>query len=496
MRKFKKCNLVAFVTVFVLTMVCCTSVYADDTSLGRTPEGVFPVNEKDVIMESEEITVDLEKNKVECIFVFHNTGKSKNVYMGFPGKLSHEEDGSGLTDAANLELKNFKTFVKGKELPVTYEKSTKNIDGETSGKLKYSEYYTFTVPFEAGEKVTVRNTYDFIPTYDSMGTVYSGYVLKTGAMWKDTIGSAKVTFKLGKIKPYQIEKLKPGGFKFVGNNIVWERTNFEPKYDLMIEYNTYHYNKEFLDNSDNGDTTGIRNKIENYNNIKKLGDKGKTEELLSLYNKAVKEKDTILALYISSFLPSDKISNKISYESSTLGEISVARFDDASTKYYTISCDVQGEEPADLERSITHIENGNKFLDAQGENGSSVRLEPGIEYTITYTLSDWNDHTEQKTLKCKITEQGEILTGDEVQASTTAVSSTSAESNSAESAIESANESSNTTVKENTVETTNESTNDKSNDLRNIVLAVLGVVLVGVLVVTVVIINKNKNNQA
>lgn len=465
MLKLKTCNLLVMATVFLLALFCCTPVYADDTNLGRTPEGVFPMHEKDVIMESEEITVDLEKNSVECIFVFYNTGDSKNILMGFPGKLNYEEDGP--TDAANLEVYNFKTFVKGKELAVTHEKSTKNIDGETSGKLKYSEYFTFTVPFKAGEKVTVRNTYDFHPTNDSVGNVYSGYVLQTGAMWKDPIGSAKVTFKLGSIQPYELTKLKPGGFKFVGNELVWERKNFEPTYDLHIEYNTYLYRSEYLGNiTDNEDKLKleIKQKIDSYKKIKELANKGETGELLSLYKKAVEERDSIRALYIRSYLPSDKIYDEISNESTTLGDI---RVDCISAKTYEVSCPIQGAEPANLELNISHFENGIRIIDVQ-ENIFScyVHLVPGVEYTITYTLTDWKDHTEQKVLKYKVPDKSEEATENKAQPSADDKSSSSPAS--ADELVNDAiNKNSNEITNDSTKESVSNSSDEASKDSAN-----------------------------
>ncbi len=388
--------------ISILTLFCYTPAYADDTSMGRTPEGVFPLQENDVIMESEEITVDLEKNKVECIFVFHNTGKSKPVFMGFPGKIYDDMD-NGLTNDVNLEIKKFKTFVKGKELPVIREKSIKNETLEHMTMQEYSEFFTFTVPFKANEKITVRNTYDFTPTYDSIGFIYSGYVLQTGAMWKGTIGSAKVTFKLGNIKPYQIEKLNLGGFKFEGNTLVWARNDFEPKYNLQVTYNNYRYNSESLSNlTDDEDKLRleINQKIASYNKVKELANKGQTDKLISLYNKAVKEYNSILALYIKSFLPKDKVVKV----DTKIESIDIQKMHD----YYALECKILGEEPVHTLLAVSHVENGNNIEDFSRSGITSCYIGDfisGIEYTITFTITDWLDRTEQKTIKYKVPAQ-------------------------------------------------------------------------------------------
>lgn len=407
MWRIKASNFTALAIISLFVLFVCSSVYADDGSLGRTPDGVFPIQENDVEMESEEITVDLEKNSVECIFVFHNTGESKNIYMGFPGKLDKSMGGE-LTEDLNLELGHFKTFVKGKALPVIREKSVQPYNAETLDVSRYSEWFTFTVPFKADERVTVRNTYDFRPSYVSTGDVFTGYVLKTGALWKGSIGSAKVTFKLGKIQPYQVERLQPGGFKFIDNNLIWERNNFEPGYDLNLDYNTWHYSEEFLKDMAGDEGAKIKQKIENFNKVKELADKGGTDELLDLYDKAVNERDSILALYIRSNLPEGKIPDVMS----ALGNIIVENGNGG----YHISCDIIGSDSALIKLRISHNENGNAIPDGEFDTPSCyISLTPGIEYTITCTLQDWMDRTVQKTLKYIVPEKAEVTTSDLAQ---------------------------------------------------------------------------------
>ena len=399
----------SLVILLVLTMFNCTLIYADDTNLGRTPDGVFPLQENDVIMEAEEITVDLEKNSVECIFIFHNTGKKKSVYMGFPGQLGLKHEN---TNAVDLRVRNFITYIKGKEVPVTREKSIKRDTLERLNMQDYNEFFTFTVPFEADERIIIRNTYDFMPTYDSIGNVYSGYVLETGAMWKDTIGSAKVIFKLGNIKPYQIVKLNPGGFKFEGNTLVWERKDFEPKYNLQVTYNIYRYSPDFYSNSDETLKREAYLKKNSYEIVEQLARKNDTDELISLYNKAVNEYNSILALYIASFLPADKIVK----EDTNIGSIDVQKMYD----YYAVECNLIGEEPLHTKLTISHVENGSVIEDFSESEITSYYVRdfiPGTEYTITFKLTDWLDRAKQKTIKYKVPEQEEALIENNAQPS-------------------------------------------------------------------------------
>ncbi len=392
MRRINKRFIPAAVLIILMSVIIPSAVNANDGSMGRTPDGVFPMRENDVAMESEDITVDLEKNSVECIFVFSNTGGDKDVLMGFPGKLQNNYE--GLTDPANLEIKNFRTFVKGKQLKVTHEKNTENVNPGASDNLHYSEWFTFNVHFNAGEKLTVRNTYQFVPSHDSMGNVYTGYIIKTGILWKGNIGSTKVTFKLGKIKPYQIEALQPGGFKYQGNALVWERRDFEPEYDLSLMYNSLKYSDEYLKTGyiENEEVARIHEKVEDFATVKSLSGGEKPGELLQLYNRAINENNYLLALYAGNFLPDEKLSGL----KPVLGDIKVEK----DNSGYLISNDIKFKEIAIINVNVSHVENGKEIIDLNEHySGYSFEFIPGIEYNIRYILKDWLGDTQQKEMK-------------------------------------------------------------------------------------------------
>lgn len=497
---------VVLLMVLVSTILCYSNVNADDTNLGRTPDGVFPFQENDIVMEAEDITVDLDKNTVECIFVFHNTGKDKDILMGFPGKIRVNEY-DDVFNAGDLEIKNFKTYIKGKELPVSREKSLKKDELEHLNMQDYSEFFTFTVPFKADEKITIRNTYDFVPTYDSLGSVYCGYILETGAMWKGNIGSAKVTFKLGKIKPYHLEKLNPGGFKFEGNNIVWTRNNFEPTYNLQLTYNGYRFNSEYLTElaeSDNNLRLNLIQKMDNYNKVKKLADEGKTKELISLYNKAIKENDSIMALYIASFVPS----NKIVKQDTKFGNLEVKK-SEYDENYYIVNCNTLGEEPVSRHITISHIENGKVINDVSETvlyGFGTSDLIPGVEYNITFSITDWLGKTQSKTMKYEVPKQSAILTENKPQISdtTSSVSATNSSSDIAKTSDAIALEQ-NTNEKEKVADdsSANNSNNSKEQlvdgpvrgiNLKVVVGAIIGVILIGISIASVILLRRKEQD--
>lgn len=362
--------------------------YADDAVIGRTPDGVYPMLDAEVEMKSESIIIDIDRSAVECTFTFLNTGEAREVQMGFPGKLS-EDMGSSFSDDVSLSLSNFRTFVNGVELPVEKEKGVRpKIDMPF-----YSEWYTFTVPFAAGETVIVNNTYTYQPSYNSIGDVSTGYVLQTGATWKGSIGKARVEFKLGSVKPWQIEQLRPGGFRFEGNSIIWERNNIEPTYDLEMLYNTWHYSDEFLEmmEANNEDASTILSKIEKFKRVKELADNNDNEGLLAEYAKAEQSRDTVLAVYIAGFTQRGRVPDYIP----RLGDISVRPYGTT----YNIRCDVQSLYTPSTRMRISHVEDGELVTDHESSNPSIyIILKPEVEYNISFVARDWLNRIAEKEL--------------------------------------------------------------------------------------------------
>lgn len=382
----------AIIFTVMLTLLSHTNVLADDAVIGRTPAGVYPMMDSEIEMLSEDIIIDMDRNTVECTFVFYNTGEARDVLMGFPGKL-REELGSFFSNDVSLSLRNFRAFANGKELPVEREPG---IQPEIA-LPDYSEWFTFTVSFAEDEKVTVRNTYTYEPTYDSIGNVTTGYVLKTGAVWKGKIGKARVEFKLGSIQPWQIEQLKPGGFRFKGNSIVWERTNIEPVYDLKLVYNNWFYSKDYLAamEANEEDASDILQKIEKYKEIKRMAEEMDEESLLAEYAIAAENKDVVLTAYIAGFLPNKKIPD----DAPVLGEIEITPYGTA----YHISCDVKSLYSPDVLMRITHEDEGNIVVDSEVTKASTyIILKPEFEYEISVSVKDWLDRTAVKTVRFKI----------------------------------------------------------------------------------------------
>ncbi len=375
--------------IFLAMLFIPAYAYADDAVIGRTPEGVYPMMDAEVEMKSESIVVDIDRSSVECTFTFLNTAEAREVQMGFPGKLN-EDMGSIFSDDVSLSLNNFRAFVNGEELPV---EKVKGVQPKIDMPF-YSEWFTFTVPFDEGETVTVVNTYTYQPSYNSIGDVSTGYVLQTGATWKGKIGKARVEFKLGSVKPWQIESLKPGGFRFEGNSVIWEKNNIEPTYDLEILYNTWHYSDEFIEmmEANNEDASTILSKIEKYKEIRKLADNNDREGLLAEYAKAEQSRDTVLAVYIAGFTQGGRTPDDIP----KLGDISVNPYGTT----YNIRCGVQSLYTPTTMMRISHVEEGELVIDHESSRSSIyIILKPEVEYDISFVARDWLNRTAKKELK-------------------------------------------------------------------------------------------------
>ncbi|WP_010245971.1 DUF4424 family protein [Acetivibrio cellulolyticus] len=393
-------------TIFFMLLFSITTVYADDCSVGRTPDGVYPMEDTDIVMESEDIRVDVEKGFVECNFIFKNTGEEKDVLMGFPAKMENDGDN---TSEDNLYLKDFKTFSGGSEISVKTDKGVKPKDLKDSSTPYYSAWYTFSVHFESGEKKNIRNTYNVNFTSYSNGEVHAGYILKTGAFWKDPIGYAKVTFDLGNIEPYRIINIYPYSMRFNGKNtLVWERSDFEPDFDLAVKYHGYFYSEEYFQEMSEDKKEALA-EVEAFKKLDKELDKLSQEELLSYYNKYISDRKTVIAKYIMSKMPEGVIPEG----GPVIKDLSIEGDENTSNSYRVNGKfeDVNGDFVS-ASLKVSHIENGQEVVDYnevytigdyltnfQDEQSFYVDFLPDINYDIDFMVKDSQDNIATKKIK-------------------------------------------------------------------------------------------------
>lgn len=153
--------------------------------------------------------------------------------MGFP--VSYPDF---MMNRGDPELHDFAAWVDGVPVAVRREKSGEPVEPltDSGGRLlRYPEWITWTVPFEAGQTRTVRSTY-WGRNYDSaVGTAATGYILRSGAGWKGPIGEAVIIAQFDEaIFPGQIRAF-PASYRWEGERMVWRMRDFEPERDISIQ---------------------------------------------------------------------------------------------------------------------------------------------------------------------------------------------------------------------------------------------------------------------
>lgn len=225
----------------VMYMFFVPNVLADDTSLGRTPDGVYPIENTDIEMVDEIVDIYVEEGKVECKFTFKNIGNESKVLMGFPADLDELYKESSPGEHKDGIIKNFTAFDGEKELKVKLDNTSKIKLKDSGEKNFYDKWYTFEVPFKKGETKIIQNTYEFTAPVCAVGPglIRTGYILDTGAAWKNTIGHAKVIFHLNGIEFTRIYSLFPFNINELTldkDKLIFEKNNFDPDFNLELEY--------------------------------------------------------------------------------------------------------------------------------------------------------------------------------------------------------------------------------------------------------------------
>lgn len=170
----------ALAAAWVLALGGASPALANDAAFYGEGATVFAIKEERIVMERESITIrfdadtrDIRRRWVaECEFVFRNRSKQAvEVQMGFPDWHAHGEapslDAGGKPGADAWAIRDFAVQVAGTPLPVAH-KAVDNRGGRDARpalprrvKLDYDAAYTWTLRFEPGETIVVKNSYRF-----------------------------------------------------------------------------------------------------------------------------------------------------------------------------------------------------------------------------------------------------------------------------------------------------------------------------------------------
>src|SRR5258706_13316834 len=148
-------------------------------------------------MQSELVQMELHEKviKVDCKFVFHNSGPACTVRMGFPdqGVGAMEPYQGDPLPKKNLKATflTYESYVDGKKVP------TELLPTDDRSLFWHAK----TVTFPADSDCIIRDVYTLPPgqqvTNENGLYMQTYYVLHTGASWKGPIGRAEIAIMFG-----------------------------------------------------------------------------------------------------------------------------------------------------------------------------------------------------------------------------------------------------------------------------------------------------------
>lgn len=165
-----------------------------------------------VSMKREVVHVDIHKEliKVDCTFLFHNSGPTCRVRMGFPDEgFGAEEPYQGEPVPTGPKLKatflSYDSYVDGKKVPTTLVPTK---DRNLYWRTKY-------VSFKGNSDCVIRDVYTLKPgaqvTIENGLYQQTSYILHTGASWHGPIGRAEIdlTFEPDAVsEPIKVQSVK------------------------------------------------------------------------------------------------------------------------------------------------------------------------------------------------------------------------------------------------------------------------------------------------
>ncbi|MBI2922623.1 MAG: hypothetical protein HYY18_16345 [Planctomycetes bacterium] len=199
----------------------------------------------DVEMEAEEVALTLRRDRkkkwtdeleVEAVFHMKNPGAEATFEEGFPiGPVKNMRGFSATIDGERVEARLVDRF-GGQARPVT-EKDADRYD--ESGRHDY--WYVWNASFPAGATRTHAVRYRLrLFSYNLHRS--AGYVLETGARWKNPIGRVTVTLRCaGELSTDHVTALGPvAGAVHKGDSVEWTFENLEPTaaHNIEIRYHT------------------------------------------------------------------------------------------------------------------------------------------------------------------------------------------------------------------------------------------------------------------
>jgi hypothetical protein len=213
---------------------------ADNAPMWESSVGLTPGAATTIRMQSEDVSLQIVERGsaavavVDATFDMNNPGPMTRLLIGFPnfvyGALP-STDAFSPVFFTPANLTNFRAWTDS----ANYSPAIRQV---AVGQFGGSDWFVWSMPYPPKQLTHVHVAYEQklneqldSPFYRPI--VHATYVLRTGALWADTIGKATVTFTA------------PDGGGFVGaektaeasdSKLVWQFSDFKPTFDPDAAY--------------------------------------------------------------------------------------------------------------------------------------------------------------------------------------------------------------------------------------------------------------------
>ncbi|MBX3458343.1 MAG: hypothetical protein KF696_00095 [Planctomycetes bacterium] len=230
------------ITLFLAACLLISAPLAAD--MGPKPRTTAPglqfhagdVNGVDVEMTSEEVHLVLQKNEhgdrldVTATFNMTNLGEDASFEVGFP-------------IGTHKNMTGFKVATNGAEHEIKLiDRNPAKDKGDEESRMMHAHdyWYVWDASYKAGAKVTHVVTYS-VDVWHFSEYRNTGYILHSGAGWKNAIGKAVVTLKFaGSLTADHVRDVGPKrNLEFKDGVFTWTFENLEPTAEdnIQISYN-------------------------------------------------------------------------------------------------------------------------------------------------------------------------------------------------------------------------------------------------------------------
>ncbi len=254
----------------LLILLLCPALVLADVRPNPLDHGMNPqLRHGEVRMREETVLITLgrERCRIQCLFVLVNTSPAvQQLEVGFPANYPHDIlDATLLIDDMPCPLRkevekkiNRRVHDDGvfervhmthwllwnmrfephqtRIVEITYEVAPR--DNADVWSTPYTQHrFDIAREFEAGGRAVTPEVAAVLAAIRSLST---GYTLRTGAGWKDTIASAVLQVEHPEMGAQALRWAEPAtGLRFTARGLDWRLTNLDPDFDLFVEFNPF-----------------------------------------------------------------------------------------------------------------------------------------------------------------------------------------------------------------------------------------------------------------